>query len=78
MNTKLQNALDWLLARLSENSTWRGIILTLTGLGIAIDPDRIAAITAAGLAIVGLINVFRQGAPTKSQVAAALETKVDK
>lgn len=78
MNTKIKNALDWLLARLGESSTWRGIILILTGLGITIDPDRIAAITAAGLAIVGLINVFRQGAPTKTQVAAALETKVDK
>lgn len=78
MSDKMNNAIDWLLERLSENSTWRGIILTLTGLGIAIDPDRIAAITAAGLAIVGLINVFRHGSPTKTQIAVALETKVDK
>lgn len=78
MNAQLKTSLDWLLDRLSESSTWRGIILSLTGLGIAIKPDKVAAITAAGLAIVGLINVFRQGSPTKSQVVEALNTKVDK
>lgn len=78
MNAQLKTALDWLLARLSENSTWRGIILTLTGLGITIKPDKIAAITATGLAIVGLINVFRTAPPSKAQVVEALATKVDK
>lgn len=78
MNEKTNTAIDWLLARLSESSTWRGIILTLTGLGIAIEPQRMAAITSLGLAIVGLINVFRQGSPTKSEVADALESKQDK
>lgn len=63
---------------MGENSTWRGIILTLTGAGIYLKPDQAASITATGLAIVGLINVFRQGSPTKSQVADALSTKVDK
>lgn len=78
MNEKTRTALEWLLARLSESSTWRGIILTVTGLGLAIEPDKAAAITAVGLSLVGLINVFRQGSPTKSQVADALETKADK
>lgn len=78
MNEKTSKALEWLLARLSESSTWRGIILTVTGLGLAIEPDKAAAITAVGLSLVGLINVFRQGSPTKSQVADALETKADK
>lgn len=78
MNEKTSKALEWLLARLSESSTWRGIILTVAGLGIAIEPEKATAITAFGLATVGLINVFRQGSPTKSQVAEALETKQDK
>jgi hypothetical protein len=78
MSAQLQTALDWFLDRMSESSTWRGIILALTGMGIAIKPDKVAAITAAGLGIVGLINVFRQGSPTKSQVSEALATKVDK
>lgn len=78
MSTKMQTAMDWLIARLSENSTWRGILMTATGLGIYIEPSKAAAITAGGLAAVGLINVFRQGAPTKTEVADALATKADK
>ena len=50
--------LKYLLARLSENSTWRGLLLVATSLGIAIEPDQAAAITAAGLGLIGLINVF--------------------
>jgi len=78
MNAQLKTAVDWILARLSESSTWRGILLSLTGLGIAVKPDKAAAITATGLALVGLINIFRQGAPSKSEVVEALETKADK
>jgi hypothetical protein len=76
MNWK--TALNWLLDRLSETSTWRGIVLTLTGVGIYIDPQRAATITAAGLAIVGVINIFRKGSPTKDEVAKALAAKQDK
>lgn len=78
MNEKLKSALSWIVDRLSENSTWRGIILTLTGLGIAVSPEQAVKITALGLGIVGVINILRQGAPTKTEVAKALETKVDK
>ena len=76
MNWK--TAMNWLLDRLSETSTWRGIVLTITGLGIALDPQRAATITAAGLAIVGVINIFRQGSPTKTDLADALAAKQDK
>jgi hypothetical protein len=34
--------------------------MILTGLGIALQPEQIAAITTAGLSLVGLINVLRQ------------------
>lgn len=78
MKENVKNALNWLIDRLSENSTWRGIILTLTGLGIVIEPAQAAKVTAVGLGIVGVINIFRQGSPTKKQVAAALEAKMDK
>ena len=63
MNEKLTIAATWLLDRLSENSTWRGITLLLTAIGITLDPDQAAAITAAGLAIVGAINVLRKAKP---------------
>lgn len=78
MNENVKNGLYWLLDRLSENSTWRGIVLALAAFGITISPENAAKITAAGFAIVGLINIFRQGSPTKKQVATALEAKVDK
>jgi len=55
---KLLNAI---LERLSENSTWRGLILVATALGIKLDPELQETILAAGLALVGLINVLRKG-----------------
>jgi hypothetical protein len=43
---------------LGEASTWRGLVLIVTALGIRLDPDQIDAIVAAGLALHGLIGVF--------------------
>ena len=50
-----------LLNQLSQNSTWRGLLLIATALGIKIDPELQNAILAAGLGAVGLINVVRKG-----------------
>ena len=50
--------MDYILSRLSEASTWRGIFAALTGVGIAISPDQAASFTALGLAIIGVIGVF--------------------
>jgi hypothetical protein len=49
------------LERLSENSTWRGLILVATALGLKLDPELQNAILAAGLGTIGLINVIRKG-----------------
>lgn len=49
------------LERLSENSTWRGLILVATALGLKLDPELQNAILAAGLGLIGLINVMRKG-----------------
>ncbi len=43
---------------LGEASTWRGIIMLLTAIGLQIEPAQQTAIIQAGLAIVGLISVF--------------------
>jgi hypothetical protein len=51
-----------ILERLSENSTWRGIILVATALGVQLEPELQNHIVAGGLALVGLINVIRKGA----------------
>jgi len=49
------------LERLSENSTWRGLILVAMALGLKLDPELQNQILAAGLGVVGLINVLRKG-----------------
>jgi hypothetical protein len=50
-----------LLGKLSENSTWRGLVLIATAVGLKLDPEQANAIIAAGLAVVGVVNVFRKG-----------------
>lgn len=50
--------LDWLLKRLKEPSTWRGIIAMLTASGLALTPEQGAAITAVGLGLIGLVGAF--------------------
>jgi hypothetical protein len=50
-----------LLERLSENSTWRGLILVATALGVKLDPELQNQILVAGLGLVGVINVLRKG-----------------
>ena len=55
------NILNTILSRLTENSTWRGAILVATALGLKLDPEHQEAIIAAGLSLVGLINILRKG-----------------
>ena len=54
-------ALNYILARLSESSTWRGLAFVLSAAGVTLVPDQANAIAAAGMAVVGAINVFRKG-----------------
>lgn len=54
------NALNYLLDRLSENSTWRGIILVATALGVQLEPQLQNHIVATGLGLVGAINFLRK------------------
>jgi hypothetical protein len=50
--------IEHILNRLSEASTWRGIVALLTAGGIALSPEQMAAIVSAGLAMIGLFGVF--------------------
>ena len=52
--------MHYILARLTEQSTWRGLILLLTGFGIELEPALQGHIIALGLAAVGVINVLRK------------------
>lgn len=44
---------------LGQQSTWKGLIGLATAAGLALSPEQSAAIIAAGVALIGLINVFR-------------------
>lgn len=50
--------MSYILARLMEASTWRGIIFLLTALGVQISPEQSNAVITAGAAIIGAISVF--------------------
>jgi len=47
-----------MLARLREASTWRGLILLATALGLSLEPAQEEAIVVAGLGLAGLIGVL--------------------
>lgn len=52
----------YIIDRLKEASTWRGIIAFLTAAGISISPELGEKIIAVGLAIIGVIGmVFKDG-----------------
>jgi len=46
--------------RLSQESTWRGLIAIAAACGAVINPDLANSIVAVALALVGLINVVKQ------------------
>lgn len=47
---------EYMMARLKEPSTYRGIVLCLTAFGIFISPEQVEAITFMGLMIAGLLG----------------------
>lgn len=57
----MKTLLNTILDRLTDNSTWRGIILLVTAAGVRMEPELQGQIIASGLALVGLINVIRNG-----------------
>ena len=56
---------QYIMDRLAEPSTWRGIINIILGLGVALSPAQIEAILAAGMLINGVIAASTKDAPKK-------------
>lgn len=48
---------DYIIARAKEPSTWRGLFLLLTAIGIPVAPQMADAIITIGLALVGAVGV---------------------
>lgn len=55
--------MKYLFDRLSETSTWRGLAALAVAFGIKLHPELQDAIVAAGLGIIGLINILRKERP---------------
>lgn len=52
---------DYILDRAKEPSTWRGIVLFLTAIGVPIAPDLANHIVAGGLALAGIVGMATKG-----------------
>ena len=52
--------MKYLLERLKEPSTWRGLFALLTAVGLKLHPEMQEAILTTGLALIGMINVVRK------------------
>lgn len=47
------------LAKLAQQpSAWRGLIMFISGLGIALEPEMAAHISAVGMSLAGLVGMF--------------------
>ncbi len=51
--------MEKIVVRLTQNSTWRGLILLCAAIASAIQPEHSAAILTTALGLVGAINVAR-------------------
>lgn len=51
--------MDFIMEKLREKSTWRGLVALAIALGVTVSPEQTEAIIAGGLALIGLVNVFR-------------------
>lgn len=57
MNDRLIAVRTYLIARLQESSTWRGLILIATALGAKGRPEVWEAIVTGGLLLAGMVAV---------------------
>jgi hypothetical protein len=53
--------MKWFLERGQEPSTWRGLTLLASALGVAVSPEIADGIIALGLAVSGLIGALSRG-----------------
>jgi len=56
--TRFQLLGAYLLARLSEPSTWRGLCAMGGAVGLVLAPEQIELITSTALGLIGLIGTF--------------------
>jgi hypothetical protein len=52
--------MHYLIARLFEPSTWRGLVSLATLFGLKMAPDQADAVLTAGVSVYSAINIFRR------------------
>jgi hypothetical protein len=52
--------MKYILARIFEPSTWRGLVSLATLFGLKIAPDQADAVLTAGVSLYSAINIFRR------------------
>lgn len=63
----LKRLRSFLIERFSEPSTWRGIVMVLTSLGIGLTPEHLESIMFTGLLITGALGAFTKDKVTKKE-----------
>lgn len=64
---------DYMLARMSEASTWQGLVVLMTFMGMNLSPEQANQIVMTGIAVVGLLKTFM---PDRLPVPVKGEEKV--
>lgn len=54
---------DYLVSRLRESSTWRGLVMLATAAGVVLSAAQTEALIALGMAVAGAIAVFLPDSP---------------
>jgi len=54
----MNNAVTYLVSRLKELSTYQGIMVLLTGVGVSVAPDKWQTISTTGVAIFGAVSAM--------------------
>jgi hypothetical protein len=78
----MSSFIEYIVGRLGEASTWRGLIWIATAVGLALSPEQKEAIVTAGMALAGAIGVFTKdkSKPTAEQIQQVhevIQQKVD-
>lgn len=58
--------LTWIKARLVEPSTKAGLLVILSGVGVAVSPELLSSVLGAIVALIGLYEVVREEIKTPS------------
>lgn len=72
----IMSILPWIIARMKEPSTWKGLIALAAACGVVINPEYAAIILAAGVGMAGFINVVITD-PNKDDFKAEIESALN-